>query len=66
MSNRHANSRRQSYGRRQKDLRTRRSSDLDIDLEGPGAWQRGAGWEPLPSMRNALRLAENGDGNGAR
>jgi len=45
MSSRHGNSRRQAYGRRMKDLRTRRSSDLEIDLEGPSGWNRGGAWE---------------------
>ena len=45
MSSRHGNSRRQAYGRRMKDLRTRRSSDLEIDLEGPNGWSRGGAWE---------------------
>ncbi len=51
MSSRHGNSRRQAYGRRMKDLRTRRSSDLEVDLEGPNGWSRGGAWEsdqPLP------------------
>jgi hypothetical protein len=45
MSSRHGNSRRQAYGRRMKDLRTRRSSDLGVDLEGPDGWDRGGAWE---------------------
>ena len=45
MSSRHGNSRRQAYGRRMKDLRTRRSNDMEIDLEGPDDWNRGGAWE---------------------
>ena len=45
MSSRHGNSRRQAYGRRMKDLRTRRSSDMEIDLEGPAGWSRGSAWD---------------------
>lgn len=52
MSSRHGNSRRQAYGRRMKDLRTRRSSDFEVDLEGPSGWSRGGTWDgdrSLPS-----------------
>jgi hypothetical protein len=45
MSNGHGSSRRQAYGRRMKDLRSRRDTDLEIDLEGPGGWSRGGAWE---------------------
>ena len=51
MSSRHGNTRRQAYGRRMKDLRTRRSSDLEVDLDGPGDWSRGGAWDaerPMP------------------
>jgi hypothetical protein len=55
MSSRHGNSRRQAYGRRMKDLRTRRSSDIDIDLEGPSGWSRGGAWErERPIHRRAI------------
>ena len=53
MSSRHGNTRRQVYGRRMKDLRTRRSSDMDIDLEGPTDWNRGGAWDsdrPMPRV----------------
>jgi len=45
MSSRHGNSRRQAYGRRMKELRTRRSTDLEVDLEGPNGWSRGSDWD---------------------
>ena len=45
MSNGHGSSRRQAYGRRMKDLRTRRSSDPEVDLEGPSGWSRGGAWD---------------------
>ena len=45
MSNGHGSSRRQAYGRRMKDLRTRRNSDVDVDLDGPDGWSRGAAWD---------------------
>ena len=55
MSNGHGSSRRQAYGRRMKDLRTRRASALEIDLEGPDDWSRGAAWdEERPMHRDAL------------
>jgi hypothetical protein len=53
MSSRHGNTRRQAYGRRMKDLRTRRSSDMDVDLEGPSGWNRGGAWDsdsPMPRV----------------
>jgi hypothetical protein len=45
MKNGHGSSRRQAYGRRMKDLRTRRGADPDVDLDGPAGWTRGAGWD---------------------
>lgn len=59
MSNGHGNSRRQAYGRRMKDLRTRRGTSMEVDLEGPAAWSRGDAWDeerPMPriSMTNGL------------
>jgi hypothetical protein len=45
MSNGHGNSRRQAYGRRMKDLRTRRSDDVTVDLDGPSGWTRGSAWD---------------------
>ena len=50
MSSRHGNSRRQAYGRRMKDLRTRRSSDFEVDLEGPNGWSRGGEWDSDRSL----------------
>lgn len=53
----HRNSRRQSYGRRQKDVRDRRGHEMDIDVEGPSGWLRARGWSdadidrPAPSPR---------------
>ena len=52
MSSRHGNSRRQAYGRRMKDLRTRRDMDLEIDLEGPSGWSRGGAWDRDSSLRS--------------
>lgn len=45
MSNGHSSSRRQAYGRRMKDLRTRRSDDIAVDLDGPSSWTRGSAWD---------------------
>ena len=53
MSSRHGNSRRQAYGRRMKDLRTRRSADLEVDLEGPSGWSRGGAWDGDRSLSRA-------------
>jgi len=52
MSSRHGNSRRQAYGRRMKDLRTRRSNDMEVDLEGPSGWSRGGAWESEHSIHS--------------
>ena len=52
MSSRHGNSRRQAYGRRMKDLRTRRGGDLEVDLEGPNGWSRGDAWEGDSSLHS--------------
>ena len=45
MRNQHGSSRRQAYGRRMKDLRTRRGANMEIDLEGPSGWSRGSSWD---------------------
>jgi hypothetical protein len=45
MSGGHGHSRRRAYGRRQKALRDRHSTDLNVDLEGPADWPRGNAWE---------------------
>jgi hypothetical protein len=58
MSNGHGSSRRQAYGRRMKDLRTRRAVALEIDLEGPAEWSRGAAWD---DDRPIHRVASNVD-----
>jgi hypothetical protein len=50
MKSGHGSSRRQAYGRRMKDLRTRRGADPDVDLDGPADWTRGAGWEDEKSL----------------
>jgi hypothetical protein len=53
----HRSSRRQSYGRRQKDVRDRRIDELQVDLEGPSGWLRARGWvdhetqHPAPTPR---------------
>lgn len=63
MSNGHGSSRRQAYGRRMKDLRSRRSTDLEVDLEGPGGWNRGGAWETdhqLPRLRSSLDQSASG------
>lgn len=67
MSNRHGNSRRQAYGRRMKDLRTRRSNDTEIDLDGPIEWNRGGAWESDQSFhRGAIDASSSGSSSRAR
>ena len=65
MSSRHGNSRRQAYGRRMKDLRTRRSTDMEVDLEGPSGWSRGGDWESDRSLHSGAMDA-NTSGSSAR
>ena len=65
MSSRHGNSRRQAYGRRMKELRTRRGNDLEVDLEGPNGWNRGDAWEREGSFHNAA-VDVNASGSSAR
>jgi hypothetical protein len=33
-----------------KDLRTRRASQPDVDLDGPADWSRGETWESDPTL----------------
>jgi hypothetical protein len=53
----HRSSRRQSYGKRQKDVRDRRIDEIHPDLEGPSGWLRARGWvdadveRPAPAPR---------------
>ena len=65
MSSRHGNSRRQAYGRRMKDLRTRRSSDLEVDLEGPNGWSRGGDWDGDRSLHSGA-IDANSSSSSAR
>jgi len=67
MSNGHGSSRRQAYGRRMKDLRTRRDGDLEVDLEGPNGWSRGAAWEAeQPLHRGSLNTDSSASGARSR
>ena len=67
MSSRHGNSRRQAYGRRMKDLRTRRSSDFEVDLEGPNGWSRGDSWDSDRSLhRRAMDANSSSSSSRAR
>ena len=61
MSNGHGSSRRQAYGRRMKDLRTRRGSAMEVDLEGPSAWNRGDAWDEERPMPRASMNADIGN-----
>ena len=65
MSSRHGNSRRQAYGRRMKDLRSRRSTDMEIDLEGPAGWSRGGAWEGDRSVHGGA-IDASGSSSSAR
>jgi len=65
MSSRHGNSRRQAYGRRMKELRTRRSSDLEVDLEGPNGWSRGSNWDSEGSLHSGA-IEPNSSDSSAR
>lgn len=65
MSNGHGSSRRQAYGRRMKDLRTRRSAAVEIDLEGPSGWSRGDAWEDERTLHR-LPLDVNDSSAGTR
>jgi hypothetical protein len=40
----HRSSRRQSYGKRQKDVRGRHLDEMPVDLEGPSGWLRAGRW----------------------
>ena len=53
MSRGHGSSRRQAYGRRMKDLRTRRGEAPDVDLDGPAGWTRGQTWEDDQALHPA-------------
>jgi hypothetical protein len=62
MSNGHGSSRRQAYGRRMKDLRNRRNSDLEVDLEGPSGWSRGSEWDDeQPLHRGSMSAGQAAD-----
>jgi hypothetical protein len=61
MSNGHGSSRRQAYGRRMKDLRTRRGDTPDVDLDGPAGWTRGADWEDEQTLRHIPFDADPGE-----
>jgi hypothetical protein len=65
MSNGHGSSRRQAYGRRMKDLRTRRGSDPAVDLDGPSGWNRGTAWDEESKLHPAPQETDQ-TGNGAR
>jgi hypothetical protein len=53
MKNGHGSSRRQAYGRRMKDLRTRRGTELAVDLDGPHGWNRGTGWDEESAVHHS-------------
>jgi hypothetical protein len=50
----HRSSRRQSYGKRQKDVRGRHLEEMQVDVEGPSGWLRAGGWvETDPGQRSS-------------
>jgi hypothetical protein len=55
----HRSSRRQSYGRRQKDVRDRHADQMNVDLEGPAGWLRARGWADTDDER---RPSSSGQG----
>lgn len=65
MKNGHGSSRRQAYGRRMKDLRTRRGDTPDVDLDGPAGWTRGAAWDDEQALHRAAFDVDQG-GRSAR
>jgi hypothetical protein len=60
MKNGHGSSRRQAYGRRMKDLRTRRGDEMTVDLDGPTSWSRGSAWEDEHPLRRVILHADPG------
>jgi hypothetical protein len=54
----HGSSRRQAYGRRMKEVRTRRNDAPEVDLEGPAGWSRGASWDDDQSLSGASMSAD--------
>ena len=66
MSRGHGASRREAYGRRMKDLRTRRGSLPDVDLDGPDGWNRGETWESDPAILRRPDLQADASRRGAQ
>jgi hypothetical protein len=66
MSNGHGSSRRQAYGRRMKEVRTRRGSDVEVDLEGPSGWSRGSAWDDEQQHRSSLSVDHGSTGARSR
>lgn len=60
MSNGHGSSRRQAYGRRMKDLRTRRSDETAVDLDGPPTWTKGGAWDEDRSLQHPTLDLDHG------
>lgn len=60
MSSGHGHSRRQAYGRRMKDLRTRRDPEVPVDLDGPSEWSRGASWDDDQALHRPALDVEQG------
>jgi hypothetical protein len=64
----HRSSRRQSYGKRQKDVRGRHPDEMSIDLDGPSGWLRARSWsdpEPTPRPAQSSRGRRSGPSLGS-
>jgi hypothetical protein len=48
-----------------KDLRTRRGSVPDVDLDGPGDWSRGETWDADAAIRGPVDLHVDSTRRGA-
>ena len=66
MSRGHGASRRQAYGRRMKDLRSRRATLPDVDMDGPAEWNRGETWESDPAILGRPDLHTDSSRRGAQ
>jgi hypothetical protein len=48
-----------------KDLRTRRGAKLEVDLDGPEGWNRGAAWDETHQLHELRSPLEGLDGGSA-
>ncbi len=57
----HRASRRRDYGRRQKDVRSRRAEAPAIDLDGPELWARARAWHLGPVSQAPMTTSRSDD-----